>query len=294
MPGGDGTGPNGMGPMTGRVAGYCAGYVTPGYVNPGFGYGYGRGRGGGGRGWRNRYYATGLPGWQRAMPGVPYAAPYGAAPGAPVAPAMTPDQQVDALKAQAEYFEGALNDIRTLRSKVDMFSRNSMKVARFLETRREVEKVDYLGLESHQLHELASRYMFLVDAENDPQYGTPVNRYGHLLSFRVKGGAAPTRKMFDALRRVWRATDLGRIKSVATIPAISTHQQQGQEAREMSDIPPNMVRLCVGGEHPDDVIADLSQACDAIKGDFTAQVPRSFSYGGASDSCIAPKSGKTR
>ena len=66
--------------------------------------------------------------------------------------------------------------------------------------------------------------------------------------------------MFDGLQRIWRATDLGRIKSVATIPAISTHQQQGEKGRELAHIPPNMVRLCVGGEHPDDVIADLDRA----------------------------------
>lgn len=68
MPGGDRTGPRGAGPMTGRAAGYCAGSPTPGYATPGFGraYGGGRGRGvGGGRGWRNTYYATGVPGWAR-------------------------------------------------------------------------------------------------------------------------------------------------------------------------------------------------------------------------------------
>ncbi|UCE61987.1 MAG: PLP-dependent transferase, partial [Phycisphaerales bacterium] len=79
----------------------------------------------------------------------------------------------------------------------------------------------------HPLHELASKYMWLVDSEHDDQYfGKPVNRYGHLMSFCVKGGADPARKFFDRLQRIWRATDLGRIKSVATIPAISTHQQQ--------------------------------------------------------------------
>ena len=70
--------------------------------------------------------------------------------------------------------------------------------------------------------------------------------------------------MFDNLKRIWRATDLGRIKSVATIPAISTHQQQGEEGREMADIPPNMVRFCVGAEHSDDIIADLDQALNAV------------------------------
>ena len=48
--------------------------------------------------------------------------------------------------------------------------------------------------------------------------------------------------------------------ALATIPAISTHQQQGEAARAMAGIPPQLIRLCVGGEHPDDVIADLDQA----------------------------------
>jgi cystathionine beta-lyase/cystathionine gamma-synthase len=106
--------------------------------------------------------------------------------------------------------------------------------------------------------------MWLVDAEHDDQYGRPVNRYGHLMSFCVKGGAETTHRVFDGLRRIWRATDLGRIKSVATIPTISTHQQQGEDARALAQIPPNMIRLCVGGEHPDDIIADLDQALGSI------------------------------
>ena len=118
MPGGDGTGPAGMGPMTGRAAGFCAGYPVPGYMNPigGRGYpGWGRGFWGRGRGWRNWYYATGLPGWARAgygwptwgatgYPGVPYPAL--------VTPAMTAEQEVAGLKQQAEYFQNALDEIR--------------------------------------------------------------------------------------------------------------------------------------------------------------------------------------
>ncbi len=153
-----------------------------------------------------------------------------------------------------------LNDMRTLRSKVDMMSQSTMTVARFLTDHPMVESVDYLGLPNHPRHDLAKKHMWLVDAEHDAQYGKPVNRYGHLMSFCVRGGAEETRKVFDALERIWRATDLGRIKSVATIPAISTHQQQGKAGRELANIPPNMIRLCVGAEHPDDVIADLDQA----------------------------------
>ena len=152
-----------------------------------------------------------------------------------------------------------LNDMRTLRAKMDLMSRSTMKVAQWLQEHPLVESVQYLGLPGHPLHDLASRYMWLVDAEHDELYGKPVNRYGHLMSFCVKG-VERTRKFFDGLQRIWRATDLGRIKSVATIPAISTHQQQGEEGRRLAHIPPNLVRLCVGAEHPDDIIADLDQA----------------------------------
>jgi len=117
MPGGDGTGPVGLGPMTGRAAGYCAGYPVPGYMNAAGGRGlggWGRGRGGG-RGWRNQFYATGLTGWQRAGMGwpalggvIPPVGPYGA----PFVPAASAEQQIDALKGQAEYFEDALDGIR--------------------------------------------------------------------------------------------------------------------------------------------------------------------------------------
>lgn len=159
----------------------------------------------------------------------------------------------------------ALNDMRTIRSKMDLMSRSSEKVAAFLAEHPGVESVQYLGLENHPLHDLAKKYMWLVDAEYDDQYNRPINRYGHLLSFCVKGGVEKTRKVFDNLQRIWRATDLGRIKSVATIPAISTHQQQGEEGRALAGIPGNMIRLCVGAEHPMDIIADLDQAFHAAK-----------------------------
>jgi len=145
-----------------------------------------------------------------------------------------------------------LNELRMLRVKVAHMSANALAVAEHLATHPRVARVDYLGLPSHPLHPLASRYMQLVDD------GTPA--FGHLLSFTVNGTAADTRVFFDGLQRIWRATDLGRVKSVATIPAISTHQQQGEEGRQLAGIPPTMVRLCVGGEHSEDIIADLDQA----------------------------------
>jgi len=110
MPGGDRTGPTGMGPMTGRRAGYCAGYPAPGYSGFAFGRGFGRGRGGG-RGQRNWFHMTGLTGWQRGGYGHPYYADmsYGMPYNSPYAP---PASELDALKGQAEYFKTALDDIK--------------------------------------------------------------------------------------------------------------------------------------------------------------------------------------
>ena len=111
MPRGDGTGPMGAGPMTGRAAGYCAGYATPGFANPvagGMGLGMGRGRGfrtGGGRGgfgFRNRYYATGIPG--RAA--------------APRIREWTPEEEADYLDTEIKALENELNAARERRAKL--------------------------------------------------------------------------------------------------------------------------------------------------------------------------------
>lgn len=68
------------------------------------------------------------------------------------------------------------------------------------------------------------------------------------------------RRVFDCLKMIWRATDLGRVKSVATIPMISTHQQISGDDKDVAGLQPNLIRLSVGLEHPDDIIADLDQA----------------------------------
>ncbi|MDD5171529.1 MAG: aminotransferase class I/II-fold pyridoxal phosphate-dependent enzyme [Candidatus ainarchaeum sp.] len=146
----------------------------------------------------------------------------------------------------------ALDCLRVLPSTMNVLSENSMKVAEFLESHPGVEHVNYPGLASHSQHEIAKRYMRLAD--------TDVNRYGHLLSFEVKGGHDAARKVLDRMRFVFGATDLGRIKSVAVIPAISTHQQQGEEGRKKARIPSNLVRLCVGAEDAEDLVNELKHA----------------------------------
>jgi len=105
--------------MTGRAAGFCAGYPVPGYMNGGFGYGRGMGMGGRGRGRRNWFYATGMPGWQRASMGMqafggvqPVAPVYGAPPIPAWPPAAAPEQELQALQGQAENLKGILDDIQ--------------------------------------------------------------------------------------------------------------------------------------------------------------------------------------
>jgi O-acetylhomoserine/O-acetylserine sulfhydrylase-like pyridoxal-dependent enzyme len=154
-----------------------------------------------------------------------------------------------------------LSDLRTLRLRMDRQSRSALAVAHFLAEHPAVETVFFPGLPTFPGHEIAVRDMWLVDGAKDgAEAGAPVNRYGHLLSFTVRGGVPAARAAFDRLQLIWRATDLGRIKSVATIPAISTHQQQGDLGRDLAAVPAHAIRLNVGAEHPADIMADLDQA----------------------------------
>jgi O-acetylhomoserine/O-acetylserine sulfhydrylase-like pyridoxal-dependent enzyme len=154
----------------------------------------------------------------------------------------------------------ALTDLRTLRGRMDAWSRNALRVARFLETHPAVEKVLYPGLASDAGHAVAARVMWLADGADGE--GEPANRYGHLLGFTVRGGQPAARRVLDGLRLVRRATDLGRVKSIATIPSISTHQQQGEAGRAIADVPESLIRLSVGAEHPGDVEDDLAMALE--------------------------------
>ena len=104
---GNGTGPAGLGPKTGRGAGYCTGYSVPGYKNttvPRRGY-FRTGFQGGGGGWRNVYNATGLTRWQRESTTQPVTT---------TQPVLTKEQQLEALKKQAEYLKNELEKITRL------------------------------------------------------------------------------------------------------------------------------------------------------------------------------------
>lgn len=107
MPRGDGTGPFGAGPRTGRGFGYCSGYPHPGYVVPG-----GLGAYGYGRGWRHRnwFYATGLPGWARAGFYPPYPSPYSGAPSVEQEKEML-NRAAENIKAELEQIEKRLKEL---------------------------------------------------------------------------------------------------------------------------------------------------------------------------------------
>jgi O-acetylhomoserine/O-acetylserine sulfhydrylase-like pyridoxal-dependent enzyme len=153
-----------------------------------------------------------------------------------------------------------LNDLRSLRMRIEKMSHNALEVARFLENHPKVECVHYPGLESCKAHNLAKTYMKLADIGS--------NCFGFMLSTEIREendqSSENSRRFYDALQLVWRATDLGRVKTTATLNAISTHQQQGEEGRSLAAVKPNTCRISCGIEHVDDIIADLDQALKQI------------------------------
>lgn len=153
-----------------------------------------------------------------------------------------------------------LNDLRSLRMRIGQMSDTALKIATYLENHPKIEKVHYPGLKSYAAHEIARKYMKLAD--------TNENKYSYMMAVEIKE-KSPTdsknaRTFYDALQMVWRATDLGRCKTVATLNAISTHQQQGEEGRKLAEIKPSTCRISVGIEDPDDIIKDLDQALSKI------------------------------
>lgn len=146
-----------------------------------------------------------------------------------------------------------LADIRELRGRVDTMSASALGVARFLAARDDVLEVFYPGLETHRSHDIARRDMRLVDSDE--------NRFGFLLCFRPAGGVAVARRVVDRFELIWRANNLGQVKSTATIPATTTHSQQAGDAGH-APVPADMIRLSIGLEHLDDIVEDLTRALD--------------------------------
>ncbi len=145
-----------------------------------------------------------------------------------------------------------LQGLETLALRMERHCENALKVATYLQSHPQVAWVKYAGLPDHPEHELALRYT----------KGTPAS----ILSFGIKGGFDAGARFIDALKLVVRLVNIGDAKSLACHPASTTHRQLSDEELEKAGVPRDMVRLSIGIEHIDDILADLEQALAASKG----------------------------
>jgi O-acetylhomoserine (thiol)-lyase len=134
---------------------------------------------------------------------------------------------------------------------MERHTENALKVAKYLSTHDMVEWVNYAGLEGDKYFELAKK---VVD-------GKP----SAILSFCIKGGEANGAKFIDALQLVKRLVNIGDAKSLACHPASTTHRQLDDKELKSAGVSREMVRISVGIEHIDDIIADIEQALSAAK-----------------------------
>lgn len=145
-----------------------------------------------------------------------------------------------------------LQGLETLALRMERHTENALKVAHYLQAHEQVAWVKFAGLPDHPEHELAQRYTG----------GKPAS----ILSFGIKGGQAAGARFIDALQLVVRLVNIGDAKSLACHPASTTHRQLNDEELEKAGVPRDMVRLSIGIEHCDDIIADLAQALEASRG----------------------------
>lgn len=138
--------------------------------------------------------------------------------------------------------------IKTLALRMQKHCENGMKVAKWLEQHRDVEWVRYPGLESHPQYALGRKQM------SGP---------GAIISFSLKGGLAAGKSMMNAVKLCGLAVSLGGVETLIQHPAGMTHASMGAEARKRANITDGLVRISVGIENPDDIIADLDQAMAA-------------------------------
>ena len=144
-----------------------------------------------------------------------------------------------------------LQGIETLALRVDRHVENARRVAEFLRDDPAVAWVNYVGFPDHPYHAAAQKYLG--------------GRACSLLTFGVRGGFEAGKKFYDALKLVKRLVNMGDAKSLACHPASTTHRQMSPEQHRQAGVSPEMIRLSIGIEHSDDIIADLGQALDAIK-----------------------------
>jgi O-acetylhomoserine (thiol)-lyase len=146
-----------------------------------------------------------------------------------------------------------LQGIETVALRVERHVANARRVAEFLRDDPRVDWVNYAGFDDHPSHALAQKY-----------FG---GRACSLMTFGVGGGFEAGKAFYDALRLVKRLVNMGDAKSLACHPASTTHRQMSAEEQRIAGVRPETIRLSIGIEHIDDIIADLDRALAAAAAD---------------------------
>ncbi|MDC1188667.1 O-acetylhomoserine aminocarboxypropyltransferase/cysteine synthase [Flavobacteriales bacterium] len=154
-----------------------------------------------------------------------------------------------ALSAMAAW--QILQGLETLSLRMERHCENAISVAKFLENHEDVSWVNYGGLEKSEFNVLAKKYCD----------GKPSS----LMTFGIKGGFEKAEKFYDSLNLFKRLVNIGDAKSLACHPASTTHRQMSKEEQQNAGVSEDLLRLCVGIEHIDDIIEDLNQAFVAAK-----------------------------
>ncbi|MGH1540086.1 MAG: O-acetylhomoserine aminocarboxypropyltransferase/cysteine synthase family protein [Arenicella sp.] len=143
-----------------------------------------------------------------------------------------------------------MQGLETLPLRMERHCENAFAVASYLQQHPKVEWVSYAGLEGSPFYDLAQKYCS----------GKPAS----LMTFGIKGGFEEGVKFYDQLQMIKRLVNIGDAKSLACHPASTTHRQMTDEERASAGVNPETIRLCIGIEHIDDIIADLEQAFSAV------------------------------
>jgi O-acetylhomoserine (thiol)-lyase len=142
-----------------------------------------------------------------------------------------------------------IQGLETLPLRSRQHNENAVKVANFLAGHKSVEQVIFPGLQKGKLKEKADKYL--------------KGGYGALIGFELTGGVEAGKAFIDALKLLYHVANIGDARSLAIHPASTTHQQLSSAEQLAAGVTPGYVRLSIGIEHPDDIIADISQALDA-------------------------------
>lgn len=139
-----------------------------------------------------------------------------------------------------------LQGLETLALRMDRICENTLRVAEYLEAHPQVEWVEYAALPKHPSRPLVDKYMG--------------GRASGILSFGIKGGVEAGGRFIDALQLITRLVNIGDAKSLACHPATTTHRQLSPEEQIKAGVRPELIRLSIGIEHIDDILADIQQS----------------------------------